>query len=1355
MAVAEGGFGVWAVRLEQASQALHTEARWLAADVGGPFDALGRMAVSDAWGGPFADQLRGAIRSLDRQVADWAEHLGRLHGALEQAAWEAHSAARFEATGAAPNFDPVGALLPWRRWPPPSPGMAADWAWGGPGTVGFVWVDPDRARQLAEGMRVTAEQLRGARNRVATALAPVGIETPPFLEPISSGLERMADEIDRRVTLLEQVDRELAGAFRDLAAGLGFPGSLAPPRTFDPADPIDSSLAGLRAGPEAGPGRQPTQVKEADPVSTSTGNYFYEAVDLAQPARGLPTLFTRTYNGLRADRGGPLGFGWTHSFGTHLGIDHDGVTVIWGDGHEELYRADEGDLVPAPGVHDRLRRSGAGYELTTQEGIAYRFDVDGALVDMTDRSGNTSVLKYSDGRLVRVVDTSGVITSFEHDDAGRIVAVVGVLERRWTYAYGRAGDLVSVTDPEGGVTAYGYDDHLLVSIMDPEGVSIVHNSYDGVGRVVEQRDGAGGRWRYRYEEGRTVVTDPLGHAKALRFDDRYRTTAVTDANGATTEYSWDEVSNLVAVTDPEGRTFRCTYNSKGYPVLAEGPGSAPVRFEWDPEGNLAGIVSAEGHRAEFAWDHASRPVRLVSPGGIRTTIAWREDGLAESVSEGDGGTTRYRFDDLGRLASITDPLGAVTITEFDVAGRPVAEVHPGGERMAFAWDRCDRLMAVTDDAGATYRYAYDRCGRVTTVTDPLGRVTRYTYGPLGMLASLTDPLGRETTFTYDACGRLSTRTDPRGETVACSYDRAGRLVRIDAPNCVPIVYGWDAADRLVSMADATGQTAWERDGAGRPVVEHLPEAIDLVHAYDTLGRRNRLELRRAGTVVAAWEYTFDPDGRIARVEDPSGSTTRLDYDAAGRLASVHHPNGVATTWAYDPAGQPIGLAHVGADGTVLSAWANSFDTDGNLVRSEHRHPGLHPAAVNTFEYDHLGRLTSAANEAGAMSVAWDDASNPISFGFNGTFLPASYDDADQVTARDSCAYRYDEAGNLLGRNGGTEPSLAIECDALGRVIELQAEDETVTFSYDGLGRRVIRTGNDGTATRILDGSSVIAEISADGTVTLETSAGLLVLHRATPSGRSYLHADPNTNVSEVTDDNSAVAARFIYAPFGARTVLEGDPKASGPLGFCGTLGVRGEAGGLLDMRARLYDPALGRFASPDPWAAYLPEPVTINRYLYALGDPISQLDPYGLFCWTGKKHGKCRGLKDVVTRVGDVLEEPLGTISTVATGVAAVAAGVSLYCPPCIPVSGPIAGFAGQTAFVTGIAAAASTCAADWSFSFDCGVKVASASAGYSFKHISKVGAEVLGLSGADVFARGIFGLFRSGATVAAGRMRK
>jgi RHS repeat-associated protein len=50
--------------------------------------------------------------------------------------------------------------------------------------------------------------------------------------------------------------------------------------------------------------------------------------------------------------------------------------------------------------------------------------------------------------------------------------------------------------------------------------------------------------------------------------------------------------------------------------------------------------------------------------------------------------------------------------------------------------------------------------------------------------------------------------------------------------------------------------------------------------------------------------------------------------------------------------------------------------------------------------------------------------------------------------------------------------------------------------------------------------------------------------------------------------------------------------------------------GLQYLNARYYDPALGRFLSPDTWDPTNPG-VDINRYAYAGNDPINFLDPTG------------------------------------------------------------------------------------------------------------------------------------------------
>lgn len=52
--------------------------------------------------------------------------------------------------------------------------------------------------------------------------------------------------------------------------------------------------------------------------------------------------------------------------------------------------------------------------------------------------------------------------------------------------------------------------------------------------------------------------------------------------------------------------------------------------------------------------------------------------------------------------------------------------------------------------------------------------------------------------------------------------------------------------------------------------------------------------------------------------------------------------------------------------------------------------------------------------------------------------------------------------------------------------------------------------------------------------------------------------------------------------------------------------------GLVYMRARYYDPEIGRFISRDPWLGRVRDPLTLNRYLYVSNNHINNIDPEGL-----------------------------------------------------------------------------------------------------------------------------------------------
>jgi RHS repeat-associated protein len=96
-----------------------------------------------------------------------------------------------------------------------------------------------------------------------------------------------------------------------------------------------------------------------------------------------------------------------------------------------------------------------------------------------------------------------------------------------------------------------------------------------------------------------------------------------------------------------------------------------------------------------------------------------------------------------------------------------------------------------------------------------------------------------------------------------------------------------------------------------------------------------------------------------------------------------------------------------------------------------------------------------------------------------------------------------------------------------------------------------------------------------------------------------------------------VANRFSYTTWGAPSVTthNGHPDHRFRYRYVGRHGVADDttglvATGLLYMKARHYGPELGRFLQPDPARA------EANMYAYAGNNPVTKIDPSGLWAQT-------------------------------------------------------------------------------------------------------------------------------------------
>jgi len=177
---------------------------------------------------------------------------------------------------------------------------------------------------------------------------------------------------------------------------------------------------------------------------------------------------------------------------------------------------------------------------------------------------------------------------------------------------------------------------------------------------------------------------------------------------------------------------------------------------------------------------------------------------------------------------------------------------------------------------------------------------------------------------------------------------------------------------------------------------------------------------------------------------------------------------------------------------------------------------------------------------------------------------------------------------------------------------------TTTFAYNGDGHRVRKVANGVTTTyviAVLGLPQVVVETTGGSSTAYLLSCAHCTsynrfVHSAPQWARLAQVKDGNAewflgdalgSVRQLVDDNGDVVLTRDYTPFG-QLLSESGTSTSG-YAFTGEQWDRDIE--LLFLRARYYDPAVGRFTSKDPLQ------IEANLYLYAAANPIRFVDPSG------------------------------------------------------------------------------------------------------------------------------------------------
>ncbi len=738
--------------------------------------------------------------------------------------------------------------------------------------------------------------------------------------------------------------------------------------------------------------------------------------------------------------------------------------------------------------------------------------------------------------------------------------------------------------------------------------------------------------------------------RIISYDGLRRPVSIHDSASGTTVFHFDDAGNATEVLLPNGSTIENQYDAMNRITRRKAPDGSIVNIEYTPRGEIKRVVDPSGAAIDLAYDpRGMRNQMIVYPEGLSLpgiTTEWTFDpafGRLQDKRVAGVSTHALSYTPFGRLYKIQK--GNQTTKYILGSSGEIAQIDYGDFQETLQYDGRTRLTSVQSVHGTT-DYSYTAKGDLAskTIAHIPGAVLEYSYRSLssssregpkvksGVSLRIDGSIVLSHGYSYDSAGRLSVASDGNSTARYQYSQKTGRLEAVTMSRA-----GTDMLRTEISGSKKQVSMEWQAPGQKTDFGAH-------VYYFNNKGQVLRVdqtirsEDATATPIATYWKHNYDKQGQVTSSrafwssdDTPvRGHALHYSYDKrnnrenGGPLGMMLRP-----TRDYGPANGLNQLQTQKNRGVVFVSGRAANNAQVSISV-----PGSTPVLAKLRDGEFLEPV-AIDNHAGPVAAQIQVRSSHFdaALGHN-VLLEQSF---SQLVRAGHEAVIFDQQGNKA-----EDSIFKYEYNGRGQLVSVEstaaiadALKQLVLFSYDPQGRRASKTvyGYDSASntyslvrsrTRfVYDGWRLLAEINdanevtasylwgSDLSGTFNRAGGIGGLLAVSREGHTYLPmTSRNGNVVGLVDGtDGTLAASYEYGSFGEllkfRSKEGVDPRTSSLL--FSTKYYDHEIG-LYYYGLRYYDPADGRWLSPDP----LGELGGLNLYAFANNDPLNAVDPIGL-----------------------------------------------------------------------------------------------------------------------------------------------